>query len=137
MTDKIIYDSLEDWKGGKASGYYEPTRGEIHILRGKDQERRALAHENVHASRSNKLTFKLAELMSIKALGYILLALMVLFGLYGSITAPMSLTGLIPFFFVAALYLTFYGCLAYEEMIADYTVAKSIRNLQNGEIKLP
>jgi hypothetical protein len=58
----VIFDSLEDWKGGSNVGYYLPKTNTIHILKGEYQEQRTLKHELIHAARRNKWTFKLASI---------------------------------------------------------------------------
>jgi hypothetical protein len=128
MEEKIIYDSLEDWKGGKSAGYYEPFLNEIHILKGKDIEFRTLLHEKVHASRKTKLTFKLASIIQIEMVRN------TLFGIFTVLTAIGLLTAqYIPFLFMAIFFLFCLFCSAYEEYRADITTLKSMREIKRNE----
>src|ERR1017187_7124588 len=81
---KIIIDRLETWNLGKASGYFEKAKDEIHILSGEDQEFRTLIHETTHADRQNKSTFRLASFFKTPLVNAILLAIMVFFAFYST-----------------------------------------------------
>jgi hypothetical protein len=111
-------------QGGKAGGYYEPSSDEIHILRGKDAEFRALLHEKIHASRRDKLTFKLAEVIQTPTMTHMLTGIML-------VLAVLAVFGSwIPFFFMASLFLFLLSCHAYEEYVADVTVQKSMKEIK-------
>ena len=132
MTDKnrIFVDSLENWKGGKANGYYEPFKDEVHVLNGKDAEFRALIHEKTHQARRNHLSFKFASIVQSPAF-YIFLAAMVALAVYGALIA--TIQSLIPFFFFTATFIFLTGCSAYEEALANRAMNQSIKLIQQNE----
>jgi hypothetical protein len=132
---KIVYETLETYQGGKSNGYYEPFKNEIHILKGKDAEFRALLHEKVHAARKEEVSFKFASLLQVPALNYMMFGLLLIFAIYALFMAK-SLANTIPFLFIAGIYSFFIGCVAYEEAVADKLTLKSAKAIrQNGSDK--
>lgn len=130
--DKIYIDKLENWKGGRANGYYEPFKDEIHVLNGADCMLRARIHEGTHRKRRNKLTFKFASIIRIPASNAIMLA--VLFGLAFYGIAYVTLQAMIPFYFFASTYIALMFCSAYEETVANRAMTTSCREIkQNGK----
>lgn len=124
---KEIYDSLENWAAGKACGYYEPFKDEIHILKAKDQEFRALVHERAHAARKEFMTFKLASIFAVPQVTYILFGVLIMTAVIG------VLSSIYPFFGMVVIFAFLQSCHVYEEYKADkimLTSSKAIK--QNG-----
>ncbi len=124
---KIVKETLETWKGGKADGYFEPLTNEIHILQGKDVEFRTEIHEKVHADRQNKLTFKLGSLLQISGVSQFIFAVMIILGIAGAATQA-----LIPFFFIAGIFTVLIFCYMFEELRADQVMLKSMKEIKRG-----
>lgn len=121
---KIVYHTLENWDGKTSNGYYSPFTHEIHLLRGKDLEEITLMHEQIHANRRDKLTFKFAQLLGFPMVTHFLSGLLLVLAIAGFFTS------LIPFFFTGGVYGFLLLCHMYEEAKADYLVSKSIREIK-------
>jgi hypothetical protein len=119
-----IYDRLEDWPAGKATGYFEPRANEIHLLRGEDVELRTLWHENAHAERQNTLSFQLARALNRPAINNLLFAGLILTALTSFVISS------VPFFVLAGLFGLMVICQAREEYIAEKAVRQQIKNLK-------
>jgi hypothetical protein len=129
---KEIFDSLETWEGGKTFGYYEPFKDEIHILRSESMMFKVLLHERIHASRKDKLSFKLAEIIQIPVVAKFLFGIFIVLAIYG-IYGNTMLTA-VPAIFIALLFTVLMGCITYEEYVADSLVARSVNQIKrNGE----
>jgi hypothetical protein len=123
---KIIIDRLETWNLGKASGYFEKAKDEIHILSGEDQEFRTLVHETTHADRQNKSTFRLASFFKTPVVYAVLLTLLVFWGFYGELINH-NLYGFIAVGFVFSIG---FFCEIYEEYKADQAMLKSCQEIR-------
>ena len=134
---KTIIERLETWKGGRSNGYYEPFKDEIHVLKGVDIESRILLHERIHASRKDKITFKMASLLQIPAISNFLLGLLVLFSVFAVVPVLLdpSITvfyNAVPLFVIAGFFMYLNVCLTYEEEVANKAVMTSLRWLQHS-----
>jgi fatty acid desaturase len=128
---KIIIESLETWTGGKATGYYQPFKNEIHVLRGKDLEHRALYHEKVHANRRDKRTAKFAQVFAVPIIPQLYFGLLMVLAVVGVFTS------IIPFLVTAGMFLFFIVCHVYEEYIADSLTARNSNEIRKlGETVL-
>lgn len=126
---KVIKEPLETWTGGNSNGYFSPYKNEIHILRAESLEQKVLIHEHIHASRQNKVTFKLASISAIPGINQILFAISIILAWYALITGD-NILSLFPCFFVAALFLLFAGCNSYEEWQATSQTARACKELK-------
>jgi hypothetical protein len=127
MTTEI-FEKLETWKGGKATGYYDVARDEIHILKGRDTEYMSLFHERVHANRKDKLTFKIGASFQMPAMRVILFALFIATAISSLITLE-----ILPLITTTSMYILMYACVAYEEMIATKLTKKSCTAIKGGD----
>lgn len=112
---KTFIDSLEVWDGGKANGYFDFETDEIHVLRGEDQEKRTQRHEEIHASRRNKATFRLA----IAAKNLYVIVFFV-----GTCISLQALQLIGPFFIAFFAYIFLVSCVFYEEYRAEKGVSE-------------
>lgn len=132
MEPKIVYESIETFKGGISNGYYEPFSNEIHILKGKDFEFRTLIHEKTHASRKNTISFKLATIIQVPLLNAILISVMGALGfMYFILDSFLPLAVVFSVYFICAL------CLKNEEYIANRAMlnsSKLIKQIGSEEI---
>lgn len=123
---KIIIDRLETWNLGKASGYFEKAKDEIHILSGEDQEFRTLVHETTHADRQNKPTFRLASFFKTPIITAFLLVSLTFMVFYDSFISH-NYGG---FVVVGFIYSIGFFCEIYEEAKADKAMLKSCREIR-------
>ena len=124
IEPEIIKYNLETWRYGVADAFYEPTRNEIHVLSPDDLYIKAMWHEREHHDRSNRLTFKLAMVMSTPALAVMLIGFFIVFSVYAVLS-----TNLIPALFT--------GCLQYEEYKANQGVLRELQRYKDtGVIEL-
>jgi hypothetical protein len=110
---KTFLHPLEEWDGGSSRGYYDFKTDEIHVLRGYDQERRTLLHEQIHASRRDKTTFRLAALAKNNLMNGGLVFLLVSLSIFGAFSSFSYFWG------AATLYLGLWSCVIYEEYKAE------------------
>jgi hypothetical protein len=132
---KEVYELLETWKYGKASAFYDFPRNEIHVLRGKALEERALIHEHFHANRRDKITFQLGALMTVPQVINLFFGIFIVLGAFGVGALFLNSANwlmLAPCFFVAGLFTVLLGCLAYEELLADQAVQQSCREIKRN-----
>ena len=131
MSEKTVIDRLENWKGGRANGYYEPFKDEIHVLNGQDSVFRALIHEKVHRRRRNKWTFKIATITQMPFMFWVLFTIMMFLSAYT--VALHTVTSTIPLFTIGITFLFCLMCGHYEEYKANSAMMKSCRIIkQNG-----
>lgn len=125
-NEKIVYETIDTWKYGKATGYYNPKTDEIHLLRDTDTTLRTLVHERIHRARRNKLTFKLAT--KSKQSNWLMFALCLFFALGTTIISQ----GFLAFAIATGLsFLLLYGCEMLEENFAD----KETKRIMSGGVK--
>lgn len=119
---KIVYDPIENWKGGRSAGYYEPDTNEIHILKGTDHALEIEIHEGVHAQRCGLFTQRLAMLLKSKR--------RLSFGLLIMLAAASPLITIYPFYALAAFTVSGVLCELYEEYVAITLTEKSVKEMR-------
>jgi hypothetical protein len=124
-SDGIKKYSLSDWNYGQANGFFEPDTGLIHILEGSSVELRSIWHEQAHAARQNKFTFKLARLQNTPVFSNLLFWAIIL------TTAAKALTNydffLITAFILSGVFAVILVCQTYEERQAALTVTQKTK----------
>lgn len=121
IEPEIIKEKLEHWRFGVANAYYEPENNEIHILNAEDLYIKTMWHEREHHDRSSKITFRLAQAMLTPALSVMLFGFLVVFGVYGALTAQF-----LPALIVAGVLVFFVACAQYEESKANAAVLREL-----------
>jgi hypothetical protein len=117
---KTFIEPLDIWEGGTANGYYDFQKDEIHVLEGQYQEERVLLHEQIHASRRNKFTFRLAKAAKNPYVITFFVSILIML---------QAIKFIGPFFAVFTAYIYLVSCVFYEEFKAE----KGVREL--GETK--
>ncbi len=121
MTE-IKYIPFREWQGGQSNGYYEPDTDTISVLQSVDLELRTVFHEQAHASRRNKLSFKLASLLANPITNLMFVGILAVF-------AVAAFINFAPFIVCSSFYLLLYFLHTNEENIANRTANKRLRDV--------